>query len=159
MSYIYKITNKINGRFYIGKHTPSEKETFNKYYGSGVAIEKAIKKYGKENFTKEILEEIDNSKDREYLNKREQFWIKETNAYESELGYNLTPGGDTVFITKEFRNKSKEFRKTYVMSEETKRKISLAVKGKPKTEIHKKHLSENHHLKKLMLLFLKMEIL
>ena len=55
---IYKITNIVNGKFYIGKH--STLDINDSYMGSGVAIKKAIKKYGKENFTKEILFEFEN---------------------------------------------------------------------------------------------------
>lgn len=51
--YIYKITNLLNGKIYVGKHTCKNIE--NLYYGSGVAIKSAIKKYGKENFKKDVL--------------------------------------------------------------------------------------------------------
>ena len=48
---VYCITNKINGKKYIGSDSKDNSE----YYGSGVYIKKSIKKYGKENFIKEIL--------------------------------------------------------------------------------------------------------
>ena len=50
---IYKTTNSINGKIYIGKH--STEDPNDSYMGSGVAFENAVKKYGKENFVKEIL--------------------------------------------------------------------------------------------------------
>ena len=45
---IYKITNLINNKIYIGKDTTSDPN----YFGSGLLINRAFKKYGKENFTK-----------------------------------------------------------------------------------------------------------
>ena len=56
---IYKITNTLNGRFYIGMHTGSEADG---YLGSGKRIRAEVKKYGKENFKKEILEVCSNRK-------------------------------------------------------------------------------------------------
>lgn len=56
---IYKITNILNGKIYIGKDEFSNSE----YFGSGKLIKRAIIKYGKKNFIKEILEDkIENKK-------------------------------------------------------------------------------------------------
>lgn len=49
---IYKITNTINGKIYIGKQSNRNK----KYMGSGKWIKRAIKKYGRSNFIKEIID-------------------------------------------------------------------------------------------------------
>ena len=53
---IYKITNTINEKYYIGKHKTSDIN--DGYLGSGVAIRNAVKKYGEEKFRKEILYEL-----------------------------------------------------------------------------------------------------
>ena len=88
---IYKITNKINGKVYIGQTTKSLKERFQKHcwntgktdlYHFNMAIKKAIKKYGKNNFTIELIEEIN----KEYLDEREVFWISYYDSYNK--GYN-----------------------------------------------------------------------
>jgi hypothetical protein len=55
--YIYEIKNKVNGNTYIGQHTLREGRTFETdvYYGSGVLINRAQRKYGLENFEKTII--------------------------------------------------------------------------------------------------------
>lgn len=84
--YIYITTNLINGKRYIGQH---KGEVNDSYLGSGVLFSKALEKYGKENFKKEILEECSE----EELNEKERYWIKKFNALEDESFYNLTEGG------------------------------------------------------------------
>lgn len=86
-NYIYLITNKINGKIYIGKHSTDNLN--DGYMGSGVLIKKAEQKYGLENFTKEYLAFCDTE---EKLNWLECFYIKKYNA--KEVGYNLTDGGE-----------------------------------------------------------------
>lgn len=81
---IYKTTNLINGKFYIGKDVKNKKT----YLGSGKILKQAIDKYGKENFKKEILEYCI---DLVHLDEREIYWIDKYNAIEN--GYNLTEGG------------------------------------------------------------------
>ena len=83
---IYKTTNLINNKIYIGQDSKNNPE----YLGSGAIIKKAIKKYGKENFKKEIIDWADNKKD---LNNKEIFWIKEYNSTNHFIGYNITEGG------------------------------------------------------------------
>jgi hypothetical protein len=82
---IYKITNLINNKIYIGKDVSCDKN----YYGSGVFIKKAIIKYGKENFTKEIIDTCYNYNE---LSVKEKYWIE---FYKNkQLLYNITEGGD-----------------------------------------------------------------
>jgi group I intron endonuclease len=90
--YIYKTTNIITGKIYIGKC--GRKRSSKNYLGSGKYLKRAIKKYGKENFKKEIIE--DNIEDYEILNYREIFYISLYDAMNSEIGYNLTKGGDGI---------------------------------------------------------------
>ncbi len=83
---VYKIINKINGKYYIGKDSNNDP----RYYGSGKLIKQAIKKYGKNNFDKIIIEHCIN---KEHLNEREKFWINESNALNDPKSYNLANGG------------------------------------------------------------------
>ena len=81
--FIYKVTNNITGKVYIGKKEILD--DWNSYYGSGKIIKRSLKKYGKENFTKEIIEEC---KTKQELNKRERYWIQKLNTlYPNE--YNI----------------------------------------------------------------------
>lgn len=83
---IYKTINLINSKIYIGK----SKHNIPSYMGSGSLIAKAIKKYGKENFSKEILEECENEED---LNLREIYWISKYDSINPNIGYNIDKGG------------------------------------------------------------------
>lgn len=84
---IYKITNLINGKIYIGK----EKFDDPKYMGSGLLIKRAIKKYGLDNFKKSIIEETNNYI---YLCDREKYWIDFYKSTNPDVGYNISDGGD-----------------------------------------------------------------
>lgn len=89
---IYKTTNLINKKIYIGK----DKYNNPKYLGSGKILNQAIKKYGKENFIKEIVEYCDSQDE---LNIKEKFWIAKLNSRNSKIGYNIAEGGsggDTI---------------------------------------------------------------
>lgn len=94
LGYIYKITNLINGKIYIGQHKKNDNslsELDTTYWASGVKINNAFKKYGYENFTREILCWCDSS---EELNNKEIFFIDSYNATDNSIGYNIAAGGN-----------------------------------------------------------------
>jgi hypothetical protein len=84
---IYKTTNKINQKFYIGMHKTDNLE--DGYIGSGKLLKRAIEKYGIENFEKEILFVYNNIQD---MIAKEIELITE-DEIKNPLCYNLTPGG------------------------------------------------------------------
>ena len=146
-NYIYKITNNVNGKIYIGKHSTDNLE--DDYMGSGIVLHKAKQKYGVESFTKEYLAFCDTE---EMLNFLEKFYIKKFNAQNPKIGYNLTSGGDGVIgyiQTEEAKNKISETHKGKKLTEEHKRKLSEAHKGKRRTEETRKKISEWHKGKRL----------
>ena len=103
---IYKITNKINNKIYIGQDQYNNKE----YFGSGLKIKRSLKKYGKENFIKEIIEYC---KDKEEMNIREIFWISEFNSIDPEIGYNISIGGQGGNLGEFVKMKKSESLKNY----------------------------------------------
>jgi group I intron endonuclease len=126
---IYKTTNLINGKIYVGK----DKYNNPNYYGSGELLKKAIKKYGKENFRKDIVEFCNSI---EHLNEREIYWIATFNATTRDIGYNLNKGGVGGcpmghYVSEETKQKIREKRLGKKHTEETKRKFSETRKGKP----------------------------
>ena len=95
MGYIYKITNKVNNKIYIGKTTLTIEERFEAHKKKALKhpnryLYDAMNHYGFKNF---IIEEIEECAD-ELLNEREIYWIKFYNSTNHEIGYNLTKGGD-----------------------------------------------------------------
>ena len=88
--YIYKTTNLINGKIYVGQHKWLKEELDPNYLGSGVLLLKAIAAYGKENFLCEILEFVETKKQSD---EQEIYWIEKLNARDNTVGYNIAVGG------------------------------------------------------------------
>ena len=95
MAFIYKITNNINGKSYVGKTLNTVSSRFKEHICDSKhevrknrPLYKAFNKYGIENFRVETLEECDDTD----ASEREMFWIKELDTFHK--GYNATLGGD-----------------------------------------------------------------
>ena len=139
---IYMIKNKIDGKMYVGQAVNIEKR-WTKHCGGyyDTYIDRAIKKYGKDNFELIVLRECE--KDSDLLNKLEKHYIKKYNTFEDKNHYNLTPGGDfNPSKLPEVRKKMSEARKGTHHSQETRKKMSETHKGKIFTQEHRKNLSE-----------------
>lgn len=100
--YIYMTINLINNKKYIGK---KKGKIDNWYLGSGIYLKRAINKYGKENFKKEIL---DICYSLEEQNQKEKEWIEKYNAVEDNMFYNIASGGDGGDIISNLSKSRKE---------------------------------------------------
>jgi group I intron endonuclease len=148
MKYIvYKTTNLINNKIYIGKHqTENINDT---YLGSGVALENAIKRYGKQNFKKEILFIFNTEKE---MNEKEKELVTETFIATNKT-YNMGVGGEggSHFKGKthslETKQKLSKIAKDRKLSDETRRKISEANRKRVLSDETKKKLSEKAKLR------------
>lgn len=121
---IYLVTNKITGKQYVGQTMRSIEKRWETHGHGNYYISKSIRKHGKDNFKIEILEKC---KSKQELSEKEIYWIKELNTL-SPNGYNLTGGGEGNLGWKH--------------TEEAKRKMSEAMKGKKHPNYGKKHSEE-----------------
>lgn len=131
---IYKITNNINGKTYIGQHKyTNEDDPMGKYTGSGLLIHRAYEKYGLENFSTEVLyKRIQYKETADSM----EIWAIEKERKENKNGcYNLANGGGGIRSAdypEEVRQKISNTLKGHPghpMSEENKRKMSERMKG------------------------------
>ena len=155
---IYEVTNLVNGKTYIGQHITDDLE--DGYLGSGKALKAAIKKYGRENFKKEVLLFARNE---QALNILEMMAVT-PEFCERKDNYNLKEGGNSGRPNAEIREKMRQKKlgarnhnygkpktaewkakvsaahRGRVVSEETRRKMSMAGKGRRHTEDAKRKI-------------------
>lgn len=130
---IYKTTNLVNGKQYIGRDSHNNPN----YLGSGPLLKKAIRKYGKENFKKEILEVCKSEED---LSIREEYWL---NYYDA--------GNNPIFYNRHNHSNGsgrgeKSFWYGKHLYEETRKKLSERKAGKNHPN-YGKHLSDETKIK------------
>jgi group I intron endonuclease len=147
MFYIYKTTNLLNKKIYVGQSKYDDPT----YFGSGIFIKKALEKYGIQNFYKEILEKCDSQTK---ANEREKFWIKKLESKKREIGYNIADGGSSFIMNDEIAQKISEtlsgkytgensFRAGIKLTDEHKKSISKANSGKIVSTDTRKKISES----------------
>ena len=139
--YIYKTTNRLNGRFYIGqKKGPLN----NNYFGSGKALRNAVNKYGTDSFQVQIL---DTAYSREDLDRIEISAIKNARElFGNGVLYNISDGGEgrRSPMPDSAKIKISQAMKGRKTSDETRRKLRLANLGKKHSEESKKRMSIAH---------------
>lgn len=114
MYYIYCYTNNLNGKKYIGQTNAIGRRKGEHKYAAfnpdakdyNLLFHQKLRQYGLENFTFEILEEID-TLDLDYVDEREQYWIKEKESFvKTGKGYNITLGGQQQARHRQIDNKT-----------------------------------------------------
>lgn len=141
---IYKITNTINNKIYIGQTTQSIKKRFTSHlsanYFKKMPLHRAIKKYGRLNF---VIEVIDYADGKESLNTKEIFYIKLYNSIHHDIGYNAVMGGTGFYNTEETEKKRVQGIKKAKKGKypEAFKKYKESIKGTPLTEEQKLLLS------------------
>ena len=138
--YIYLIVNKVNFKTYVGQRKSNKKWNEDSYMGSGKLLKLAQNKYGIENFEKFLIQYCST---REEADKAEKFWIKEYRS-RGKAQYNIADGGQGFSgkRSEETKKKISEANKGKKLSEETKKKMSETLKGKPRSGETKKKISE-----------------
>lgn len=167
---VYKVTNRINGKVYIGQtigdlEMRKSKHLYNVVNDSNFPFHNAIRKYGEDNFDWVVLEECDSI---EELNESEEYWIEKLSTI-SPNGYNLQTGGNNSMHHEETKRKIREnhadfrgekhpmfgknhteetikkmsrVKKGRTFSEETRKKMSEVKKGKKRTEETRRKISK-----------------
>jgi group I intron endonuclease len=134
--FIYKTTNLLNGKYYVGMHSTSDMK--DGYLGSGTRLRHSIRKYGESNFKIEILEFLPT---REELIKRERELVNEDLIKDSNC-LNLKPGGSGGFVNKEHA------KKFHSAGGKVSGKINGPVNGKLNGAKHRKKLEEDAEYRK-----------
>ena len=129
---IYKITNKVNDKCYVGqsididRRFKEHRSGLNKKVGHNPYFQNAWDKYGEDNFEFEILEEV---KDTNLLDEREIYYISFYKSNDRDYGYNATPGGNCFIGREEARSKlsiSKRFNNSH-LTEQDVREIKMCM--------------------------------
>lgn len=133
VGYIYKYTNTINGKVYIGKTyriKARQVEHRSKSIYCDTYFHKALNKYGYDNFTFEIIAQTDND---DSLNFLEKMYIRKYKSSQQEFGYNLTEGGEGTI--------------GFHPTEEARQKMSRAKKGVKKSEVTRQRMKDSWKLR------------
>lgn len=129
--YLYKITNNINGRYYIGARSCDCLICCDKYFGSGKILKQAIKKYGKQSFSKEVLAEFE-SRQQVFAAEKEivtQSFIDNDETYNITIGGNMPPSNKGKHLSQQHKEKLRISNLGKKRTDQTRLNISLAGMG------------------------------
>jgi group I intron endonuclease len=145
MHYLYRITNLINSKIYIGQSiSPNKRWAAHKHQAKQVnpnqLISKSINKYGVENFSFEVIATCKSYEDANYI---EEQLIKQYNCLVNDgYGYNLSLGGEVAPKSEDFKRKVSAKLMGHPVSEETLRKQSQSHMGQIPSESTRKAVSK-----------------
>jgi len=107
--FLYKTTNNTNGKHYVGVHSSKidPMVSFDGYLGSGHTLKKAVKKYGKESFCREVMVMCDSA---EYAYLLEERFVND-DFIKDKNNYNIVVGGKGGYIGSDFYNNEENKKK------------------------------------------------
>lgn len=132
--YLYQITNKVNGKIYIGVHQTRVKH--DRYMGSGTVLKEAFKKYGRKNFEKTILE---------FFGTTQAMYDREAEIVDEEFikcddTYNIKVGGKGGFKADHNNGHAHHIMRSHRGG--LTRKKQMEENGNPLTEFNRKRLEQ-----------------
>lgn len=112
---VYKITNKITNKIYIGITNQGSGARYRHHWyesriGEPSPIHRSMAKYGEDNFTLEIIDFADTYDE---LKEKEKYWIKQYNSTDRNIGYNLTEAEMVHLVERILRKLKKKFAKKH----------------------------------------------
>lgn len=149
MNDVYLVTNKVNGKKYVGITCKGylarwKEHLSNSAAGSKSILHNAIRKYGPDNFEVSLLES--NIADQDIQNKEKEYIRRYDTFYTSGHGYNMTEGGGGVAGYKHTSNTKRKISKSlhsHIFSESRNQKISAALKGYPRSDDWRSAISKS----------------
>ncbi len=159
--YIYRITNTVNGKLYVGQTALTAQYSLQSYFkthldrsrnGSHRYIHRAIRKYGPESFVMTVQEQIPRPPTKEetqvILDEREMFWIAELQTQDPTIGYNMNAGGGgCTDPSQETREKLRKAQTGRRFSDESKARMSRERKGIKKSPEATERLAQANRLR------------